>query len=167
MPVGGHYDLRNNFDRERWNKECREMCRKLRGLGRIVFIAHDKGEQEFMQTLAEPAERVALGGGWREYLDFYAGCAVVVANRVHGSICAAGLGVPAMIIGNDTRARIGEYVGLHVTASAAMIADAISERVSTMLRQRGADQERLLAHREGTLKRYASLVSKALADMGE
>ena len=165
MAIGGHYDLRNNFDRERWNNECREMCRRLRALGRLVFIAHDKAEQEFMQTLAEPAERVALGGGWREYLDLYAGCGVVVANRVHGAICAAGLGVPSLIIGNDTRARIGEYVGLHVTGSATMTAASIAERVNTMLRQRGADQERLLAHREATLKTYANLVSKALADV--
>jgi hypothetical protein len=165
MPNAGHFDLRNNFDRQRWVAECGEICRRLRALGRLVFIAHDKIEQEFMQSFAGPGERVALGSAWREYLDLYAGCAAVVANRVHGAVCAGGLGVPSLIIGTDTRARIGEYVGLDVTGASVVTASAIEERVSQILRKRNDEQERLLAHRDATLKHYAGLLSKTLADV--
>ena len=86
-----------------------------------------------------------------------------MANRVHGAVCAAGFGVPALIMGNDTRARIGEYVGLDITPSSDMSPEAVADRISTLLRTRDQEQSRLLAHRDATLKRYVDLVTTALA----
>jgi hypothetical protein len=165
MPKGAHYDISGTFDHDRWNRACDTLCASLRASGRLFFIAHDKPELEFMQRFARPTERVVLANGWRDYLDIYAACAVVVANRVHGAVCAAGFGIPGIIMGNDTRALIGEYIGLSVVGSNSLLPEAVAAEAAAMLRQRDQHRDTLLALRESALSTYAQLITPALAPL--
>lgn len=110
MALGCHHDMGGDFPTEDWNaRQIPELLKALRARGRLLFIAHDQVEKDFMLPHAEPGERVFLAPSWRDYLDVYSQCQYVVANRVHGAIAAAGFGANAVILGNDTRAEIGTY----------------------------------------------------------
>ncbi len=158
MHLGGHFDLDGEFSTSRWREQCGALLEGLRKLGRIAFICHDSGEQRFMESLAAPGEELFSSPDWREYHAAYARCAAVVANRVHGAVYAAGCGVPSVIIGNDSRALIGEPLELPVERSATLDPGALVERVSGMLRRRSDESAALLDRSERTIGLYAQIV---------
>lgn len=154
MPLGAHHDVEGTFDRAAWLGTCVDLVNELRCLRPVLFVAHDRDELEFLHQLGVRGERVAHSPAWRDYLDFYAGLDAVVANRVHGALCAAGFGVPAVILGNDSRASIGDYVGLPVFRSGAVSAATIAATVERLLAGREAERARLVDLRDATLRTY-------------
>lgn len=159
MAVGGHWDLRDIFDKSSWQNKCKRLCNLLRDQGKLVFICHDELEQKFAEKFAKSDERVFLSTEWRKYFDMFTGCSVLVANRVHGAVCAAGLGVPSIILGNDTRARIGEYVGIPFLDSQELNPEQIADMVRERLNNRATFSEKLLANQQTTLKSYQKLLA--------
>ena len=158
MPLGAHHDVDGTFDRVAWLASCTSLVRQLRGLQPVVFVAHDPVEREFLQQLCAGGERVAYAPSWRDYLDIYAELDAVVANRVHGALCAAGFGVPAVILGNDTRATIGDFIGLPVFRSGTVPASEVVQTVARLLNGRESERSRLVELRDRTLERYAGLL---------
>lgn len=165
MAVGGHWDLRGIFDKNSWHNKCKTLCGLLRKQGRIMFVCHDETEKKFAERYAASNERVFLSSEWRQYFDALAGCSVHVANRVHGAVCAAGLGVPSIILGNDTRARIGEYVGIPVMDSAELNPEQVAEMVRERIANRSMMSEKLLANQQDALKQYQQLLTPILSSL--
>lgn len=161
MPLGGHWDL-DGFDAAAWEAGCHLLLAGLRALGPLLLIAHDETERVWLERFAAPGERVFLGRAWREYFDAYASCALVVANRVHGAICAAGFGVPALIMGNDSRAEIGRPLGLPIFRSGGACIPAVLSQAAELHRDRAARREELLAQREALVGRYVELLAPVL-----
>lgn len=158
MPLGGHFVLDAAFDAPTWLLRCIALVARLRSVGQLLFIAHDAEEASFMASFAGPGERVFRADGWRDYLDAYAACSVVVANRVHGAVCAAGFGVPAVIVGNDSRAAIGDPIGLSRFRSGDEV-DSVCATAERLLASRDSEADRLRALRDATLARYAELLA--------
>ena len=159
MPLGGHFDLNAGFDQTQWLEDCLQLLARLRSLNQVFFVAHNAEEEKFLGMLREPGEPVFCGAHWRAYLETYGQCSMVVANRVHGAVCAAGLGVPAMIVGNDTRAEIGRFIGLPIHRSGHVRAAALFESAERLWRNRAVESERLRALRDATLARYVEAVA--------
>lgn len=159
MYLGGHFALDNEFVLTEWQAACREMVAGLRKLGRLVFICHDLTERRWIGPLAEEGEQAFVAPDWAGCLEMYRSCSVVVANRVHGAVGAAGMGVPATIIGNDTRALIGLPLGMEVQRAAGVEPGAVVAWAERMLAERGAERERLLALRERTAGEYAEMLA--------
>lgn len=159
MPLGAHYDLVGNFDSVLWQKQCFTLSVELRRIGHLVFIAHDQIEAEFMAKFVLPGERIFLSGHWRDYFDIYAACSVVVANRVHGAVCAAGFGVPSIILGNDTRAMIGDYIGIPRYHVRAFEVTQVIQQVHTFFDTLHTERSRLLDLRNTTMNRYQDLLA--------
>lgn len=162
MPLGGHYDLAGGFDQAAWAANCHRLCDLLRRIAPVWFVCHDQAEREFCSRFAAPGERVFLGSTWRDYLDAYAQCATVVANRVHGAVCAAGLGVPGVIMGTDTRAQIGDFIGIPAVRSGDAEADDVADLARDRFSRRVAERDRLCALRDQTLRRYTDLVAPVM-----
>jgi hypothetical protein len=160
MPGGGHFELDIAFNQEKWQSEIKRFLNLLRKDQHIVFIAHDEEEAKFQASLAEKNERVFLSDNWRDYLDIYSTCSAVIANRVHGAVCAAGFGVPSIIIGNDSRAEIGRSIGLPVLRAAEMTADDLHARLMKLIQKRDEVSKRLQELRQVTLDRYIELLAK-------
>lgn len=156
MPLGCHHDLDNNFDSAEWYRKAFEITKMLRRKGSLVFIAHDVAEAGFMQRFVAPGERIFLGQGWRDYLDVYGACEKVVANRVHGAVLAAGFGAKACILGNDTRAFIGHYVGIPFLKTDACT----PEQVSSVLE--AVDAGKLVDHQFKSFNEYIYQLNKIL-----
>jgi hypothetical protein len=95
-------------------------------------------------------------------MDLFRVLTIILANRVHAAVTAAGFGVPAIVVGTDTRARIGEWIGLDVVEAASMDPVAIAERMATLLAGRSTETERLLTLRGQTVKRYMELLGPIL-----
>lgn len=129
-----------------------------------MFVAHDDFERVWMQRFAGAGERVFLASTWRPYLDLYAGCALVVANRVHGAVCAAGFGVPGIILGNDTRAEIGSALDLPFYQSGQTTPEEVIATAARLLTDRAHLADQLRTRREATLQIYRDLLRPVLAE---
>lgn len=162
MPLGGHYRLRDDVREDAWLAVARTVLREIRRHHRVRFIAHDGPEERFMAGLVEAGEEVFHSADYRDYLTAYQRCSYVLANRVHGGVCAAGFGRPAIIVGNDTRLQIADFIGLpgyYVgTVSSEELCAAFRRAVAT----REQEEERLLALREESALRYRSAMAQAL-----
>jgi SAM-dependent methyltransferase len=158
MPLGSHYDLLENFNEGSWLAFCIQATKRLRKLGNIVFICHDIKEKQFAMAFAEPTDILFYSTSWRDYLDIYSACNVVLANRVHGAVCAAGFGVPSIILGNDTRAQIGDYIGLPRYQSGNVDVSTIVNHIRTLYEQ-GLDKRNVLIDkRKAAMEQYCIIL---------
>ena len=158
MPLGSHYDLDGDFPSDQWHGQIRGILKGLRSQGHLIFIAHDEAEVAFQNHFLEAGERVFYSPKWRDYMDVLSGCSLMVANRVHGAVTAAGFGIPAIIIGNDTRAQIGDYLGLPRHRSGFTCPSTVIEQAGELITKRRQEKERLLSLRTSTLHRYVELI---------
>jgi len=158
MQLGGHYDLSGNMNVALWEKQCFTLVVELRKISKLIFIAHDKKEAEFMAKYIVPGERIYRSENWRDYFDVYSACKVIVANRVHGAVCAAGFGVPSIILGNDTRAMIGDYVNIPRYHVRDLDVTQIIQKVHTFIEEPDIERSRLLEIRNKTINEYKDLL---------
>jgi hypothetical protein len=167
MPLGGHFDLVAGFDHGHWERDCFALAAQLRKLRPLLFIAHDAAERDWMERFAVAGERVFLAATWRPYLDVYAGCALVVANRVHGAVVAAGFGVPGIILGNDTRAQIGCALELVIRQSGRAEPGEIAATAARLLADGTRISGELRQRRDAALQVYGALLQPVLERAGE
>lgn len=166
MPNGGHYVLSESDVPPEvwWPGDAREIAKNLRLFGRrVVFIAHDEAERIYMEQFREPGEVIFHSKSYKDYLDFYAECDLVVANRVHGAVAAAGCGVPSIIVGNDSRAEIGQEIGLPVFHVGVHSAERIIESARYEIMRRLDRRANLINLRDRAFIQYHHLLSKVFA----
>jgi hypothetical protein len=160
MACGGHYDLDGQIDRERWRATFAEVLAVLSRSERCVLVCHDREEEGLARRWFPEVERFHSSEP-ADYLRFYAGARSGVLNRVHGAFALASFGRPAVIVGADSRARMGEELGLPVlpastaTAAAILSAHAEARRDEAGFGLRTAELAQLTERRYGVLLRHA------------
>ena len=166
MPLGGHFRLREDIDKDVWLETISTFLAGARRHQRLLFIAHDQQELSFMESLRQGDEQVFYSTDYRDYFPVYAKCQAVVANRVHGAICAAGFGTPSIIIGNDTRLLIGDFIGLPSLYVAEVTAEELLDRLDGLLVNRSKEHDRLLTLREESARSYIEAIGEVFAAAG-
>ena len=162
MPIGGHYDLDGKTDPQLWARNFLSLDRilRLRGLP-TSLVAHDRKEFNVMSAMF-PDRTVFFSEDYRDYVRYYAGCRGGVFNRVHGAMLLAGRGAPALVLGNDSRARMVDELGLprwHVSeADPEIVAGTLIE----MLSQKHTNA-RLIQTEDAAFLNLKKLLSNSLA----
>ena len=164
MPLGGHYKLDNDIDEGLWKRTIEALLPKIRQHHQILFIAHDISEAEFIQEFLGPGEVIFYSPCWRDYLPVYAKCSATIANRVHGAVCAAGFGRPSLILGNDTRLLIGDYIGIPSRYIGDVSPEEIVDLLEFGLGGRKWIKDRLLTLREESAARYRERIIESLEE---
>jgi hypothetical protein len=165
MHLGGHYNLLHDFDSGAWENKCAKLIEQLRKLGSLVFVAHDEEELKFDKKFSAADERIFSSNSWRDYFDIYSACSVVLTNRVHGAVCAAGFGIPSVIIGNDTRAMIGDYIGIPRYKVTDFNVSEITDKLNSFLNDSSNERSRLLELRDLTITRYKNVIEPVIEKM--
>lgn len=161
MPLGGHYELGGRIDRAAWARTFVDIDRRLKSEGyEPALVAHNKAEWEEAQRIL-PGRNVFYSPDYRKYFGFYATCAGGILNRVHGAMLLAGRGAPAVAVGNDSRTRMLDELGLphwHVSeADASVVVSALLERLND-----GATGARLRQLEMSSFTRLQALCREAL-----
>ena len=162
MPLGGHYSLNDDINEGVWKTKIEAFLPKIRKYHRLLFIAHDVSEKKYMEQFLGPGEVIFSSSCWRDYLPVYAKCAATVANRVHGAVCAAGFGRPSVILGNDTRLLIGDYIGIPSRYIGDVSPEEVVDLLESGLRDRRSEKDRLLGLREESAARYRQAIVESL-----
>lgn len=167
MPLGGHFVLRDDVNPEAWEIVIREFLAQIRRRHRITFIAHDETERNFMARFKCADENIFFSSDYRDYFKVYGTCSVILANRVHGAICAAGFGRPAIIIGNDSRLMIGDFIGLTSKYVGNISSEEVVELIESAYDSQWQERDRLLSLREESAKRYCEAILANVPDVIE
>jgi len=86
-----------------------------------------------------------------------AGAKVGFVSRIHAAIPLAGIGVPSLVIGNDTRLGMVETMGLPTVTPKAATAGEIISTLENLIAKGAAERERPRTLREETIGRYVDL----------
>lgn len=164
MPGGAHYTLGQDIDFDGWEKIFLAVYEDLRKRHSVVVMCHSPGEALKVRALLPEADTF-FSTDYADYLRMYAKASFGVLNRVHGAMVMAGMGRPAVVVGNDSRARMAELMGLPTYF--------VNEVTQARLRDHIADFEarpdewsdKLMAIKADARKQYLQLLGGALEDV--
>lgn len=160
MPGGGHFDWDQGISPESWLARAKELHSRLSGQSRIVMLCHNQRELDYAATHFPDSQRT-LPRTIDEYRAAISGARAGVVNRLHAAVALAGVGIPAVAVGTDTRLLMIELLGLphryvdDVTATE--LVQACDDLTSD-----AEESARLLDVRAAALERYQRLLVPAL-----
>jgi hypothetical protein len=111
MPLGGHYDLNQGVKARRWEQTFRRFYQVVKKNVRCLLVCHDGKELRAARRI-DPEAEIFYSRDYRDYIGMYARAATGILNRVHGAFMIASFGRPAFVVGNDSRSRMVEEIGL-------------------------------------------------------
>lgn len=112
MENAGHYTFGQEIDSKRWRNEFISIAQEASRIGRVVVACHTPHEEELAKILVPNFERFLVPNNHIEFMKFYAHAKWGIMNRVHGAFMMASFGKPAVVIGNDSRAKMIENLAL-------------------------------------------------------
>lgn len=165
MRLAGHYDIEGRIREDEWRKRFCEIARLL-GEAReeILPVAHNLEERDLMEQLL-PGHPVFYSFDYADYFPVYAQCCGGVFNRVHGAMLLAGCGTPSVVIGNDSRTRMVDELGLprwHVSEAEPKV---VVDRLLEMVDDRKS-RTRLLEIEDRAFQALSDQVQGALQSLG-
>lgn len=161
MSGGGHYDFGQSVDANHWRDTMRTTVERLSTRHRVAFICHNQAEADAAANLAPEILRY-----WprtvEEYFSIAAGAKAGIFNRMHASVALAGMGIPSIAIGTDTRLLMVQHLGLPCHFVKEAPADVLEAELEHLLSTASEEQERLRNLRRETFDEYSQRVSAAL-----
>lgn len=161
MPGGGHYDWGQKIDPTVWDKAVSALISKLKKKHKVAMLCHNDAEKNAAVQIA-PGLPIILPKTPDEYFSNVSGAKAAVCNRLHASVGMAGLGIPSIAVGTDTRLLMVDAIGV----PALYVKDATLEKMNSYLEKilanREAESRRLLALRAQVWHQYVELVKKSL-----
>ena len=163
MERGGHYDWGQRIDAEEWQQTMRAVVGDLAATGwEPLFLCHSAGEMELATRLWPALTRVHPRTS-SEYFAVVRDAAFGLFNRLHAGVAAAGLGIPSVSVGTDSRLGMLETLELPCYYVKEARGAAIRAAVRQALEVRDAESRRLLALHAATLRRYEDVVRSWIA----
>ena len=158
---GGHYDYKQGIDPSVWRETVELLISRLRKRHRLAFLCHNEEEYRLASHLDSSLPRI-----WpqkeQEYFDLVMEAKGALCNRLHASIALAGLGIPSVAVGTDTRLLMVDAIGLPFLYVKMATADLLEEKIENLLIHRRQEQERLLALKSATFNQYITAVTETL-----
>lgn len=111
MQIGGHYTFGKKIESAKWNKVLKEFYEYVKNKEDILFVCHNKNEVENAKKIDNTA-RTFFSNNFLDYMKIYNKAKYGIMNRIHGAFIMASYGAPSFVIGNDSRAKMTEEIGL-------------------------------------------------------
>jgi hypothetical protein len=165
MRGGGHYDFQQSVDCDRWESAMKEAIQRLRPHHRMAFLCHNQKEYDLAGEL-DPGLPRFFPRTVEEYFNVAALAKAGIFNRMHASVGLAGLGIPSVAVGTDTRMLMVDQIGLPVRYAKDADADYLVSQTEQLLERRDEEKERLLSLQKDTAERYHTVLEETLLGKG-
>jgi hypothetical protein len=161
MSGAGHYDYGLNIDHEKWESTIVELVQKLKRDHRVAFMCHNDAEKKLAQSL-ELDVPVFLPASIQDYFVIASSAKCGVFNRMHACVGFAGLGIPSVGVGVDSRMMMVQEIGLKTVYVKDADAQDLADNVEHMLSVRDAEKSRLEKLQSETLMEYVEILKTSL-----
>ena len=111
MSGGAHYVFGQKIEFEKWENNFKMFYKKISKIEKCVFVCHNQHEVSNAKKIDSNAN-IFISHDYKDYIRFYAKAKFGIMNRVHGAFLIASFGRPAVLIGNDSRVKMSEEIGL-------------------------------------------------------
>lgn len=111
MGMGGHYTFGKKIERAKWLDVLKEFYNYVKKNEEVLFVCHNKNEINGAKKIDNQAN-VFYSSDFLDYMKIYSQAKYGIMNRVHGAFLIASYGRPSYVIGNDSRAKMTEEIGL-------------------------------------------------------
>jgi len=164
MPGGGHYDFDQRVDGQSWHEVIKTLVERLATRHKVAFLCHNEKEAKAASELAGGIPRL-----WpktvAEYFSIVAQAKGGVFNRMHASVALAGMGIPSVAIGTDTRLlMVGRLDLPHLYVKEAS-SQRLEQEIENLLTRREEERDRLIQLRQETWQAYLKCMSEALSQV--
>lgn len=112
MKGGAHYTFGQEINFCKWEQEFKDFYFDIKKREKVIFSCHNQKEINEALEIDPKANIFYEKNDFLAYMKFYAKAKFGIMNRVHGSFIMASFGKPSIIIGNDSRAKMGSEIGL-------------------------------------------------------
>ncbi|MDA9508845.1 hypothetical protein XI09_30245 [Bradyrhizobium sp. CCBAU 11386] len=151
---GSNTDWNQRVDPAAWMELVRCVIADLRADGRRVeLVCHSAYEHRLAKQLA-PDLPAHFPKTEEEYGKVMARAAVGFVSRIHAGIALAGVGVPSLVVGNDTRIGTTAEMGLPSYFTKHLSREIALAEIRKLLSSADSERDRLRALREDALTRY-------------
>ena len=163
MPRAGHFDELRQIDPEAWKTSFCEAVRHLEAHFNLIFLCHNETELQAARDLW-PQHRAVFPQTTRDYFNTVKGAYGGLVNRLHAAVGLAGLGIPSIAVGTDTRMLMTKQIGIETLFAPDVAGPMLVHHLERLLERHDEISATLLRMRENTLSGYISLLrSKASA----
>lgn len=154
--VGASNDWGQNVDANKWMRTMQAVIADVEKRHPIMILAHDAHEFKLAAQLAPHVKRV-LPRTTIEYAQSIATIKAGIVSRIHAAIPLAGIGVPSVVVGTDTRMSTIDQFGLPTRFVKLANAEWIINQLESLISRAENERQRLIEMRESTLRSYAEL----------
>ena len=142
MPRGGHFLWTEDLVSVDWPREMDRLVSALERTHPLILLCHNREEYDFAARW--PHHERCLPATAQQYFETIRRACVGVVNRMHAAVALAGVGIPAVAVGTDTRLLMVGTAGQKCAYLADTCSDALLETVNTLLKERWAHRLTLL-----------------------
>ncbi|HEU5080311.1 MAG TPA: polysaccharide pyruvyl transferase family protein [Opitutaceae bacterium] len=162
MRGGGHYDLGQQISADRWENTVRQLISRLKAKGhRVALVCHNETELKLAREIAPDCD-IRMPKTFREFPEMVRDAKAAICNRMHASVALAGLGIPSVTVGTDTRMLMVEQLEMPCYFVEDAELDAVERDVERLIAQREQIAARLRVLQRATRDSYAHLLEKTL-----
>jgi len=111
MRTGGHYRFVEGLAPTVWERTFGDFINRLPPNEEYVLVCHSRAELADARRLF-PKIKTFWSTDYRAYVEFLAGAKYGIFNRVHAAFMLASFGRPSFVVGNDSRTRMSDLIGL-------------------------------------------------------
>jgi len=156
MQGGGHYDWGQAINAQSWERTMRQAVRYLEQLKwQPLLVAHNQKELALAEAIWPDLPRICPKDV-RDYFEVTRDAAFGVVNRMHASVGLAGLGIPSVAIGTDSRNFMVEQTGLPVFYVKEATIDRMVAAIDDLCIHREIMSRNLLDLQFATLQEYSN-----------
>lgn len=160
---GANQDWGQNLDKFQWTKTIKEVVATFEKEHRFVLICHSAYELKVAQR-EFPEHPSFFPKTPEEYAKIACKAKIGIASRIHCAIPLAGMGIPSVVFGTDTRLNTVKQMGLPTKFTFDATTNWINETIFTLLSNIEDEAEKLRSLRENTMQMYKSAIQETLTD---
>lgn len=160
MELGGHYDWGNgDCIRNSWRSTMTEVIKRLERRVSLRFLCHSRNERALAGSV-DNSIPCTVADDAEFYFDTTAEAKAVIGSRIHAAMALAGVGVPSVVVGNDTRLMTVDEVGLpHFSVDGVTVGE-ILNALEALIQNKFGDN--LLTSRDRAWERYVDVLRSVL-----
>jgi hypothetical protein len=157
---GSNEDWGQGVDATAWARLVSSVISDLRHDGhKVMMLCHSPYEARLARNLA-PDTPTAVPKSESEYAEAIARAKVGFVSRIHAGVALAGIGVPSVVVGNDTRLGTTTEMGLPSYSTKKLTREFVVAELRRLLQLKDEEKHRLIRLREDTLSRYSQLFAQ-------
>lgn len=157
--VGANTDWGQNVDAAQWMRTMKAVIADVEKRHPVMILAHNAYELKLAAQLAPHVKRV-LPTTINDYGQTIATVKAGIVSRIHAAIPLAGIGVPSVVVGTDTRMGTIDQFGLPTRYVKQASAEWLIDQLESLVSRAEDERQRLIGVRESTLRSYVDLFRK-------